>query len=156
MGQLGDRCQVITIIPAMKDTRKEEEDTSSRALILTLATTTGLLSLVTIVLSVTLHRTRLRPRIVRKRFISVAAPGSGDRGNKKPKADTSGCGGLPDSDGLQLDIENCNMSLYKTPCLEPPHQASSVPKTKKGRKVRGGDGDDKRRLLANCDYEDED
>ena len=93
----------------------QEEDTSSRALIPALAYTTGLLSLVTIVLSVTLHRTRLRPRIVRKRFISVAAPGSVERGNKKPKADTSGCGGLPVSDGLQLDIENCcNMSLCET------------------------------------------
>lgn len=151
LGQLGDRCQVVTSIST------REEDSSSRALILTLATTTGLLSLVTIVLSVSLHRTRLRPRIVRKRFISVAAPGSEDRGNKKPKTNASGCGGLPVNDGLQLDIENCcNMSLCETPCFEPPHQASSVPKTKKGRILRGGDGDDKRRLLANCDYEDED
>ena len=114
LGHHGDRCQVITAPSSAPDTR-EEEDTSSRALILTLATTTGLLSLLTIALSVALHRMRLRPRVVRKRFISVAAPGSGEgSGDKKPRTG-GGCGGLPVSDGLQLDIENCcNMSLCET------------------------------------------
>lgn len=149
LGQFGDRCQVITAAS------KEERDTSSRVLILTLSTTTGLLSLVTIVLSVTLHRMRLRPRIVRKRFISVPPPESGEGGSISKSGD--GCGGLPVSDRLQLDIENCcNMSLCETPCFEPPHQASSVPKRKKGRNLRRCDGDDQRRLLENCDNEEED
>ena len=113
LGHHGDRCQVITTPSPAPDTRKE--DTSSRALILTLATTTGLLSLVTIALSVALHRMRLRPRVVRKRFISVAAPGSGEGGGDKKPRSGAGCGGLPVSDGLQLDIENCcNMSLCET------------------------------------------
>ena len=116
LGHLGDRCQVTSLtIPAVEDT--QGVDTSSRALVLTLSTITGLLSLVTIVLSVTLHRMRLRPRVVRKRFISVAAPGAEETSsNKKPRSGASGCGGgLPVSDGLQLDIENCcNMSLCET------------------------------------------
>ena len=109
LGQFGDRCQVITAAS------QEEGETSSQALILTLSTTTGLLSLVTIVLSVTLHRMRLKPRIVRKRFISVPPPESGEGGsNSKPRSG-AGCGGLPVSDRLQLDIENCcNMSLCET------------------------------------------
>ena len=113
LGHYGDRCQVITSPSPAPNIR--EEDTSSRALILTLATTTGLLSLVTIALSVALHRMRLRPRVVRKRFISVAAPGPGEGGGDKKPRSGAGCGGLPVSDGLQLDIENCcNMSLCET------------------------------------------
>ena len=41
---------------------------------------------------------------------------------------------------VAIPVEKCNMSLCKTPCFEPPHQASSVPQTKRGRNLRGGDG----------------
>ena len=106
LGHLGDRCQVINDAEAMTQSL---DIPCSRVLILTLSTTTGILCLVTILLSVHLHRMRLRPRIVRKRFISVA-----DKEGSVKKTKT-GCEGLPVSDGLQLDIENCcNMSLCET------------------------------------------
>lgn len=78
----------------------------------------------TIILSILLYRFRKRPRIVRKRFISVA------RDSKKDLSlgggSSSNSCGLALEEGIQLDIENCcNMTLCDTPCFEPP---SRVPK----------------------------
>ena len=68
-----------------------------------------MLTLVVVLLSVAVHRLRLRPRVVRKRFISVAG------GDVKDGPERRGSCGLPVEDSLQLDIENCcNMTLCET------------------------------------------
>ena len=68
-----------------------------------------MLTLVVVLLSVAVHRLRLRPRVVRKRFISVAG------GDVKDGPDRRASCGLPVEDSLQLDIENCcNMTLCET------------------------------------------
>ena len=102
-GHHGDRCQLSLH-------HRDETQSQTHLPLYILAGVSGLLVLVIIFLSVTVHNLRLRPRVVRKRFISVA--GAGARApEEKP---TRSCG-LPVEDGIQLDIENCcNMTLCET------------------------------------------
>ena len=102
-GHPGARCQL---------SREEGGAAQSDLALYVMSGVSGILSLVIIFLSVTLHKLRLRPRVVRKRFISVAGAGAGAR--EKEEKPRGSCG-LPVEDGIQLDIENCcNMTLCET------------------------------------------
>ena len=108
-GHHGDRCQLTEVVPL---TLQQRDETQSHLPLYILAGVSGLLALVIIFLSVTVHNLRLRPRVVRKRFISVAGAGAAARA---PEGKPSGSCGLPVEDGIQLDIENCcNMTLCET------------------------------------------
>ena len=106
-GHHGDRCQLTEVVPM---TLQHRDPTQSHLPLYLLAGVSGLLALVIIFLSVTVHNLRLRPRVVRKRFISVAGAGA-----RAPEGKPTGSCGLPVEDGIQLDIENCcNMTLCET------------------------------------------
>ena len=117
-GFQGDRCQVANLpnenqvpIDTVSSSKFSAISENMNILVYVLGGTTGALTIVVIVLSVLLNRMRLRPRIVRKRFISVAGANRKDADISKPN---SSCG-LPVDDGIQLDIENCcNMTLCDT------------------------------------------
>ena len=87
---------------------------------ITLTTVSGVLIIVVIVLSFMVHRLRVRPKIVRKRFISIgpahtghSAPG--DNIGKEKRSGSCGGSSLPVQDGIEFDIENCcNMTLCET------------------------------------------
>lgn len=146
-GHTGDRCQLIDVLDdheAHDDHDKDDVqycDQKTDLPTYLLSAVTAVLALAVLVLSVAVHRLRLRPRVVRKRFISVAG-GGGKKTEARPSC------GLPVEDGVQLDIENCcNMTLCETPCFEPPTRGP-----KKGRKSKRCKGD-KASLLDNCDDE---
>jgi len=156
-GFIGERCHM----PESPESPESSQLNSTlctygitRVLVLVLGTSSGLLAFAVIILSLMVHRLRSRPRVVRKRFISVAGNGAPDKTASniyKNKEPSPSCG-LPVEDGIQFDIENCcNMVLCETPCFEPPTRG---PKGKKGRKSKGGGASDKRSLLANCDEDD--
>ena len=74
-----------------------------------MSSVTVVLAMVVVILSVAVHKLRLRPRVVRKRFISVA--GGEEKVGRAPRPSCV----LPVEDGVQLDIENCcNMTLCET------------------------------------------
>jgi len=145
----GDRCQV-EMLPGIIRSQEHSESTTSTdssyltTLVYILGSTTGCLTIIVAVLSFFVHKMRLRPRVVRKRFISVAGPG---KKKLDSRSGSSSCG-LPVEDGVQLDIENCcNMTLCDTPCFEPPTRGpkkSNKPKTSPR-------AQDKQSLLANDD-----
>jgi len=148
----GDRCQV-EILPGKIENEEPLVNASSamlthipsqlNTLVYILGGTTSGLTILVVVLSVMVHRMRLRPRVVRKRFISVAGPSKKNGDIHKP---SSSCG-LPVEDGIQLDIENCcNMTLCDTPCFEP---SNRVPK--KSSKTKNYGAQDKKSLLGNDD-----
>jgi len=150
-GFQGDRCQIaaLPIVDEYKQTLANESSSKSsptsgnlNILVYILGGTTGALTIIVILLSVLVNRLRLRPRVVRKRFISIAGA---DRKEGKMTKPSSSCG-LPVDDGIQLDIENCcNMTLCDTPCFEPPTRGP-----KKSKKSSKGD-QDKKSLLADDD-----
>jgi len=143
-GLHGERCQIQTLVQT--ETKDESDDTRGDPWlwVYILGTITGLLSLVVAVLSVKVHKMRLRPRVVRKRFISV--PGTARKEAEIVKSNRS-CG-LPVQDGIQLDIENCcDMTLCDTPCFEPPTRGPK--KTKKSKSCK--ETQDKKSLLDNDD-----
>lgn len=150
-GFQGDRCQVANLpnenqvpIDTVSSSKFSAISENMNILVYVLGGTTGALTIVVIVLSVLLNRMRLRPRIVRKRFISVAGANRKDADISKPN---SSCG-LPVDDGIQLDIENCcNMTLCDTPCFEP---STRGPKKSKLSKNRAG-AQDKKSLLEDDD-----
>ena len=116
-GHHGDRCQL---------TLQHRDGTQSQTQLplYILAGVSGLLALVIIFLSVTVHNLRLRPRVVRKRFISVAGAGA-----RAPEGKPTGSCGLPVpvEDGIHLDIENCcNMTLCETVGVTSPHRAAGI------------------------------
>ena len=114
-GHHGDRCQL---------SLEEREEPRSDLPLNVMSGVCGLLSLVIIFLSVSLHRLRLRPRVVRKRFISVAGAGAGARPKEEKPA---GSCGLPVEDGIQLDIENCcNMTLCETVGVTSSHKLAGI------------------------------
>jgi len=143
----GDRCQV-EILPGTIRTEEHLENTPDTSYLMTLVyilgSTTGGLTIIVAVMSFVIHKMRLRPRVVRKRFISVAGPG---KKNLESRSGSSSCG-LPVEDGVQLDIENCcNMTLCDTPCFEPPTRGP-----KKSNKPKSSPrAQDKQSLLANDD-----
>ena len=111
-GWAGDRCQErsSSAAAASSDPQPGAEG-RDQVLVWSLASATGLLALATLVLSVAVHRLRLRPRVVRKRFISVSRP---EAAKDKARDSVTGCG-LPVEAGVALDIENCcNMTLCET------------------------------------------
>ena len=111
-GWAGDRCQErsSSTAAASSDPQPGAEE-RDQVLVWSLASATGLLALATLVLSVAVHRLRLRPRVVRKRFISVSRP---EAAKEKARGSVAGCG-LPVEAGVALDIENCcNMTLCET------------------------------------------
>eukprot|EP00092_Neocalanus_flemingeri_P024701 GFUD01026790.1.p1 GENE.GFUD01026790.1~~GFUD01026790.1.p1 ORF type:complete len:549 (+),score=105.74 GFUD01026790.1:228-1874(+) len=148
-GFMGDRCQAAQLLVVNENQPSFANASSSLSstvsgdvdiLVFVLGGTTGALTIVVIVLSVFLNKLRLRPRVVRKRFISVAGA------NRKEDKPSNSCG-LPVDDGIQLDIENCcNMTLCDTPCFEPPNRGPK--KDKKSKSPKGGD---KKSLLADED-----
>jgi len=151
----GDRCELKTLSPLSQSHQMDGNTTVSNSpaissnlnlLLYILGGTSICLAIVVIALSVLVNKLRLRPRVVRKRFISLAGA------NKSEGKDTKNppnCG-LPVEDGIQFEIENCcNMSLCDTPCFEPPTRG---PQKGKGSKSRKGAADKK--LLL--DDEDED
>jgi len=146
-GYEGDRCH-INSFPGI--IRSQEHLNTTSAILTTNSTmvyilggTTGVLTIIVVVLSFFLHKMRLRPRVVRKRFISVAGPG---RKSSDNKSGNSSCG-LPVEDGVQLDIENCcNMTMCDTPCFEPPTRGP-----KKSSKPSSPRAQDKQSLLDNDD-----
>lgn len=151
----GDRCELKTLSPLSQSHQMVGNTTVSNSpaissnlnlLLYILGGTSICLAIVVIALSVLVNKLRLRPRVVRKRFISLAGA------NKSEGKDTKNppnCG-LPVEDGIQFEIENCcNMSLCDTPCFEPPTRG---PQKGKGSKSRKGAADKK--LLL--DDEDED
>ena len=111
-GYHGDRCQRVS-----GDTDLCSTDTVT---MITLTTVSGVLIIVVIVLSFMVHRLRVRPKIVRKRFISIgpahtghSAPG--DNIGKEKRSGSCGGSALPVQDGIEFDIENCcNMTLCET------------------------------------------
>ena len=109
-GHHGDRCQLAELVTVMP--LRDPGETQGHFPLYILAGLSGLLALVVIFLSVAVHNLRLRPRVVRKRFISVA--GAGARARASEAKPGRSCG-LPVEDGVQLDIENCcNMTLCET------------------------------------------
>jgi len=144
----GDRCELETLPGGLRGEETEDNTTSESShippLVYILGGTTGGLTLVVVVLSVLVHKMRLRPRVVRKRFISVA--GSSKKSTDSNTASSS-CG-LPVEDGIQLDIENCcNMTLCDTPCFEPPTRGP-----KKSPRAKSSNGaQDKKSLLGDDD-----
>jgi len=126
---------------------------SSSTLLIVLPVVCSFQLVIITALALAFYRYTKKPRIVRKRFVSVT------REPKKSKKREGGCsGGLPVEDGIQLDIENCcNMKMCDTPCFDPP---SRVPKdiyspaksaTSPGKSGRS----DKQSLLDNT-YDDDD
>ena len=113
----GDRCHLSPVAIITSDSFC---DTNNDILVMSLSITSGIMTIVVIILSVMLHRMRLRPRIVRKRFISVAGQGSSPEAKnivKQRSGSVASCG-LPVEDGIQFDIENCcNMTLCETVSL---------------------------------------
>jgi len=139
----GDRCQITnlgTVTDEKISSLPESCPHNNYILVVSLATVVGILSIIIIVLSIMVHKMRLRPRVVRKRFISVRKEADSEK--------TGGSCGLPVDDGLQLDIENCcNMTLCDTPCFEPPTRGPS-----KSKKTCKG-AQDKKALLADDDLD---
>jgi hypothetical protein len=144
----GDRCEVENLPGSLRGEETQHNTTSESSpitpLVYILGSTTGGLTLLVIILSVLLHKMRLRPRVVRKRFISVAGPG---KKSTDSNTASSSCG-LPVEDGIQLDIENCcNMTLCDTPCFEPPTRGP-----KKSSKAKSSNrAQDKKSLLGDED-----
>ena len=100
-GYHGDRCH-LDQDTLLQETPLPSLDTT--VLVWSLTTVTGVLTIIVIILSIMVHKLRVRPKVVRKRFISVAGV-SGEKGR----------GALPVQDGIQFDIENCcNMTLCET------------------------------------------
>ena len=113
----GDRCHLSPVAIITSDSFC---DTNNDILVMSLSITSGIMTIVVIILSVMLHRMRLRPRIVRKRFISIAGQGSSPeiKNIVKKRSDSMASCGLPVEDGIQFDIENCcNMTLCETVSL---------------------------------------
>ena len=108
-GHHGDRCQLIQTKSDEPAQNVHDCDGKNDLLVILLSAGSVVLTLVVVLLSVAVHRLRLRPRVVRKRFISVAG------GDVKDGPDRRASCGLPVEDSLQLDIENCcNMTLCET------------------------------------------
>lgn len=149
-GWEGDRCEremtgLLSLSPA-----------SLELVVMGLSILSLLLIISLILLAIFLHRYRKRPRIVRKRFISVARDSKKDMsGGVGP---TKSCG-LAMEEGIQLDIENCcNMTLCDTPCFEPP---SRVPKDLAAKKSKTCSPSkrpklDRKGLLESDDNDDDD
>jgi len=153
----GDRCEIRILLPLNQSNQmigntnttvstSPAMSSNINLLLYILGGTTVSLAIVVIALSVLVNKLRLRPRVVRKRFISLAGA------NKAEGKDTKqpiNCG-LPVEDGIQLDIENCcNMTLCDTPCFEPPTRG---PQKGKGKKSCKGAAD-KKLLLDDEDEE---
>ena len=101
----GDRCH-------LGDTEESAGDCQNKndLLLVIMSSVTVVLAMVVMILSVAVHKLRLRPRVVRKRFISVSG-----REEKVVGTEPRPSCGLPVEDGIQLDIENCcNMTLCET------------------------------------------
>jgi len=112
-------------------------DSAIPILLILLVSTCIVLFLLVLVLCVCVCRMKNRPRVKRKRFISVQ---KGDIVKKQGQD----C-------GVSIDIEDCcNMTLCDTPCFDPPTRGPR--KQSRGRKSERKVGD-KSSLL---DYEDED
>ena len=115
----GDRCHLLSPVAIITSSTTSICDSNNDILVMSLSIISGVMTIIVIVLSIILHRMRLRPRIVRKRFISVAGPGGTEAGDnniiKKRSGSSASCGLLPVEDGIQFDIENCcNMTLCET------------------------------------------
>lgn len=145
-GLEGDRCQYnVTQSSSGFPLTSISSVGSLQVIVFSLAAVTGILTVLLIVLSVIVCRMRKKPRVVRKRFISVA------RGENERKGPRSQCG-LPVEDGITLDIDNCcNMTLCDTPCFEPPTRRPR----KSSSRSKTGNCEDRKTLLDAEEREEE-
>ena len=87
-GYEGDRCHIERLPGIIRsqghflNTTSATNSSQITTMVYILGGTTGVLSILVVVLSVFLHKMRLRPRLVRKRFISVAGPSRISSDNK--------------------------------------------------------------------------
>jgi len=128
-GWTGDRCQLETNKTVLSPLGSGPGALAVPVLVWVLAALTATLATTVLALSCWVARLRRRPRVVRKRFISVP-----QSQQARPAADGS---------GVSLDIENCcDMTLCETPCFEPPVRGARA-----GRSCKS----DKQSLLAACE-----